>query len=132
MLCRHLDNENRLTQETKDLDTQLKACQKDLFDINEFLLNELKVHHRSMFLTISASARCIYSNRVSTSPIRVAVQVQALITAELEQRLREAGSQAEETSTAHQVWPCEENAFHNKKSCHCDSQRLMRMLLRSA
>lgn len=42
-LDRHLENEVRLTQETKDLDKQLKACQKDLFDINEFLLNELKV-----------------------------------------------------------------------------------------
>jgi len=40
---RHLDNENRLTFGTQELGKQLKACQKDLFDINEFLLNELKV-----------------------------------------------------------------------------------------
>jgi hypothetical protein len=43
VLDRHLENETRLTFETRELGKQLKSCQKDLFDINEFLLNELKV-----------------------------------------------------------------------------------------
>ena len=42
-VCRHHDNEERLGLENKELAKQLRSCQKDLHDINEFLLNELKV-----------------------------------------------------------------------------------------
>ena len=41
--CRHLDNEKVLSAQVHDQATQLKECQRDLHDINEFLLNELKV-----------------------------------------------------------------------------------------
>ena len=41
--CRHHENEERLQVENAELAKQLCSCQKDLHDINEFLLNELKV-----------------------------------------------------------------------------------------
>lgn len=41
-ISRHSENEARLTAEKAELAKQLSSCQKDLHDINEFLLNELK------------------------------------------------------------------------------------------
>lgn len=101
-LDRHLENEDRLTQETKDLDKQLKACQKDLFDINEFLLNELKVP--PFRPKVAHSTGLSGFNWDLPSLYEASVQVQALITAQLEQNLREADQRAEETSASHKVW----------------------------
>ena len=42
-VCRHRENEDRLGVENRELAKQLSSCQRDLHDINEFLLNELKV-----------------------------------------------------------------------------------------
>ena len=42
MRCRHRDNQTRLTSEKQELAKQLRESQRDLHDINEFLLNELK------------------------------------------------------------------------------------------
>lgn len=40
---RHSGNETQLRLERDSLALELSSCQKDLHDINEFLLNELKV-----------------------------------------------------------------------------------------
>lgn len=42
-MCRHQESENLYTERNGELTIELKRCQGDLYDINEFLLNELKV-----------------------------------------------------------------------------------------
>ena len=93
--CRHLDNEKVLSAQVHDQATQLKECQRDLHDINEFLLNELKVGcfafskeqaqavqykrkyaHRTCFCR--HRLLCLQSLRISLLPARSVLRRQTL------------------------------------------------------
>lgn len=67
-ICRHESGEAALSEEVDRLKGQLKAAQKDLFDVNEFLVNELKVCQTTICLLPALSAHSSYTRAASCRP----------------------------------------------------------------
>ena len=117
-MFRHSESEKRLIKDNSELNEQLKSCQKDLSDINEFLLNELKASLLSLdemsmaewTLTLKLEFGMPSSTHHQSHPalweIFHELQVQALICAELEDKLEDAQNDAKQRASAQQVYSC--------------------------